>query len=103
MIFKYWLLGVWSSFEKTHASSLLVTLNIKTKTTSTITSGPVVKNQPSNAGDSGSIPGRGTKIPHAEGQLSLSAATTEPTRSGARVPQLERRPHAPMKDPTCRN
>ena len=27
--------------------------------------GPVVKNLPSNAGDMGSIPGRGTKIPHA--------------------------------------
>ena len=30
-------------------------------------SGPVVKNLPSNAGDAGSIPGRGTKIPHAAG------------------------------------
>ena len=40
--------------------------------------GPVVKNPPSNAGDVGSIPGRGTKIPHAAGQLSLCAATTEP-------------------------
>ena len=41
--------------------------------------GPVVKNPPSNAGDRGSIPGWGTKIPHALGQLSLCAATTEPT------------------------
>ena len=32
--------------------------------------GPVVKNLPSNAGDVGSIPGGGTKIPHAMGQLS---------------------------------
>ena len=40
--------------------------------------GPVVKNQPSNAGDTGSIPGWGTKIPHATGQLSPCAATTEP-------------------------
>ena len=31
--------------------------------------GPVVKNLPSNAGDIGSIPGWGTKIPHAVGQL----------------------------------
>jgi len=30
---------------------------------------PVVKNMPSNAGDVGSIPGRGTKIPHSPGQL----------------------------------
>ena len=49
--------------------------------------GPVVKNQPSNAGDVGSIPGQGTKIPHAAGQLSLCATTTE------LAPQLE---------PTCR-
>ena len=40
--------------------------------------GPVVKNLPSNAGDVGSIPVRGTKIPHAMGQLSPRAATTEP-------------------------
>ena len=33
--------------------------------------GPVVKNPPSSAGDLGLIPGRGTKIPHAAGQLSL--------------------------------
>ena len=39
--------------------------------------GPGVKNPPYNAGDVGVIPGRGTKIPHAIGQLSLSAATTE--------------------------
>ena len=40
---------------------------------------PVVKNPPSNAGDAGLIPGQGTKIPHAAGQLSPLAATTEPT------------------------
>ena len=40
--------------------------------------GPVVKNPPSNAGDSGWIPRRGTKMPHA-GHLSLGATTTEPT------------------------
>ena len=32
--------------------------------------GLVVKNPPSNAGDAGSIPGWGTRIPHATGQLS---------------------------------
>ena len=41
-------------------------------------SSPVVKNPPSNAGDVGSIPGWGTKIPHASGQISLSTATTDP-------------------------
>ena len=40
--------------------------------------GPVVKNPSCNAGDQGSIPGRGTKTPHAEEQLSQSATTTEP-------------------------
>ena len=35
--------------------------------------GPVVKNLPSNAGDEGSIPGWGTKIPDATGQLSPCA------------------------------
>ena len=39
--------------------------------------GPGVKNLPSKAGDVGSIPGRGTKIKHAMGQLSPHAATTE--------------------------
>ena len=39
--------------------------------------GPVVKNPPSSSGDVGLIPGRGTKIPHATGQLSLSTTTTE--------------------------
>ena len=38
----------------------------------------MVKNPPSNAGDVGSIPGRGTKIPHTSGQLSLHATTKNP-------------------------
>ena len=93
--------------------------------------GPVVKNPPSNAGDVGSIPGQGTKIPHAAGQLNLHATTTElarlnerahvpanyraqalwsphttatePTCPGARMPQLERRLCTAMKDPACLN
>ena len=40
--------------------------------------GPVVKNLPWNAGDIGSIPGQGTKIPHATKQLSLHTITREP-------------------------
>ena len=39
--------------------------------------GPVAKNPRSSAGDAGSIPGLGTKTPHAAGQLSLHCATTE--------------------------
>ena len=38
---------------------------------------PVAENLPCNAGDMGSIPGGGTKIPHATGQLSPCATTTE--------------------------
>ena len=38
--------------------------------------GPVVKNPPCNAGDTSSMLGPGTKIPHASGQLSLWGATT---------------------------
>ena len=44
-------------------------------------SGPMVKNLLSNAGNTGSILGQGTKIPHATGQLSLHTATTEPVCS----------------------
>ena len=66
--------------------------------------GPVVKNLPSNAGDAGLIPGQGTKIPRATGQLSPCATTTElaclnkrarmpqttePMRPGAPAPQLQ--------------
>ena len=36
----------------------------------------MVKNPPSNAQDLGSIPGRGTKIPHAAGQLSTTPSPT---------------------------
>ena len=39
--------------------------------------GPVVNNPPSNAGDVGSLPGWGTKIPHATGRLNPYAPTTE--------------------------
>ena len=71
----------------------------------------MVKNLPYNAGDTGSIPGRGTKIPHAAGQLSQRPATTElghlneraqvprttePTRPGACTPQ-QKIPHALTK------
>ena len=38
--------------------------------------GSMMKNLPYNAGDTGLIPGRGTKIPHAMEQLSLRVSTT---------------------------
>ena len=69
--------------------------------------GPAVKNPPSNAGDTGLIPGWGTKIPHATGQLSLRAANyrahalwslraTIRVRN-SRMPQLEGSPCAATK------
>ena len=48
----------------------------------------MIKNPPSNTGDTGSIPGQGTKILHAAGQPSLCATTTEPMCTGARTLQL---------------
>ena len=55
----------------------------------------VVKNPPSNAGDASLIPGQGTRIPHAAGQLSPCTTTTELVHlnEGARVPQTTK--------PTC--
>ena len=55
----------------------------------------MVKNPPCNAGDVGSIPDQGTKIPHAVKQLSPRATITEPrclspcatTRGRVCVPQ----------------
>ena len=40
----------------------------------------MVKNSPCNAGDAGSIPGEGIKIPSAVWQLNLHATTREPMR-----------------------
>ena len=64
--------------------------------------GLVVKNPFCNAGDASSIPGQGTKIPHARGQLSLYTTTTEPTCSRAHMPQLESLCVA-TTEPTCHN
>ena len=41
----------------------------------TLPLGPVVKNLPCNAGDTGSVPGPDAKIPDASGQLSSHATT----------------------------
>ena len=93
---------------------------IKKKKIRDFPGGPVAKNPPSNAGDRGLIPGQGTKIPHATGQLSLRVTTTElmylnerahvlqttePTCPGACAPELEREnPHATTSEkPVCGN
>ena len=73
--------------------------------------GPVVKNLPSNAGDTGSIPGRGTKIPHAAGQQSPRATTTGPAYHNYRAHALqlqspcvlEPAPQLEKRKPACHN
>ena len=65
-------------------STLLIIREMQNKTTMNyyqdFPGGPVVKNLPYNAGDAGSIPGQGTKIPHASGQLSPCNTTAELAR-----------------------
>ena len=63
----------------------------------------MVKNLPSYAGDAGSIPGRGTKIPHAAGRLSPYAATSEPACSRACTPQTREKPVHRNEEPACHN
>ena len=46
----------------------------------------MVKNPPSNVGDAGLIPARGTKIPHAAGQLSPRAPQLLSLRASVREP-----------------
>ena len=50
----------------------------------------MVKNVPYNAGDADSVPGGGTKIPHASSQLSQHTATTESMCSRADALQQEK-------------
>ena len=57
----------------------------------------MVKNQPSNAGDEGLIPGLGTKIPHALEELRSRATTTEPRGHRWRVCAAREDPHDATK------
>ena len=50
--------------------------------------GLVIKTLPFNAGDTDSIPGQGTKVPHALGQLSPGPITTEAGHSKEDPPCL---------------
>ena len=59
----------------------------------------MVNNPPSNAGDAGSIPDQGTKIPHAVGQLSPRTTTIELAHLNE-TPQLERNPYAAPREKT---
>ena len=60
----------------------------------------MVKNPPCNAGESGSIPGWGTKIPHAEGQLSQTATTTEAAHHNSESVCRNERSHTTQRDPS---
>ena len=61
--------------------------------------GPVVKNPPSYAGNTGSVPGQETKIPRAAGQPSPCPTTPESAHFRAGVPQFKKSPHIARKDP----
>ena len=47
--------------------------------------GPAVKNPSANVRDEGSIPGQGTKIPHASGQLSPFTAAGESLYTATKI------------------
>ena len=51
------------------------------------------ENSPSNAGDMGSIPAQGTKIPHAARQLSPHATTREALTPQQKICMLQGRSH----------
>ena len=57
--------------------------------------GPVVKNPHYNAGDAGLIPGQRSKIPHAVGQLSPRATTTELACLNESPRAANYKPHVP--------
>ena len=57
-----------------------------------------LKNPPCNAGNAGSIPGQGTKNPHAAELLSLCAITREPVGHNKRTQMPQLRPDQPSKE-----
>ena len=59
--------------------------------------GSVIKNLSCSAKDAGSVPGQGTKIPHALEQLSLGITTTEPVHHNERSCMLQLRLNVALK------
>ena len=76
--FLFFLLTTFPSFSPMDLCSLTKTKQKKNNNRNFFPGGPVVKNPPSNAGDVGSMPGPGSKIPHATEQP--SPYTTTKTR-----------------------
>ena len=70
-----------------HVIRLLSSLGSKKGDPGNFPGSPVVKNLPSNAGDSGLIPGHRTEIAYAVGQLCPHATTREHETRETRVPQ----------------
>ena len=67
----------WVALKSWHFTSLMVSFfSCKKVGKRDFPGGPVVGNLPSRVRDPGAIPGLGTKIPHAMGQLGARAATT---------------------------
>ena len=60
----------------------------------------MVKNLPYNAGDTGSIPDRGTGLPPDAKQISLLNTTSESTHHNQRSHMMQLRPKAAEKE-TC--
>ena len=67
-----------SCFFPTHSGLGGKRYVIKSSLSRDFPGGPTVRNPPAGVGDMGSIPGLGTKIPHAPGQLSLRTTAAEP-------------------------
>ena len=66
--------------------------------------GPAVKNLSCNAGDASLIPGQGTKIPHAAGQISLHATAREkPVRQNEEPAHCNERSCLPQLRPDAAN
>ena len=66
----------------------------------------MVKNKPSNAGDTGAIPGQGTETPHAGGNYACFPQPLSPhtTARGAPVREAARkRPPAAVRSPHSQN
>ena len=59
--------------------------------------GPVVKNPPCNAGDTGLSPGRGTKVPHAAEQQSLRPQLESPCTKTKAPVRHNKSPHVAIK------